>query len=455
MAIPHRIHSDAGRRCACSGRRDAFSVDVRRREWQLTPLRGDTTRGEPAFGYLTATAVSDYEIDLAWTNPSPPPTNDFIYLYSGSDCSSQIGGPNVLGAPSTSYDWEGFPADSTFSFEVTAVDSAGEGPPSNCAAATTFSLPPAPSGLTATAASVSEIDLLWTNPVGPLTDNFLYLFSGSDCSSQIGGPNVLGTPATSYAWVGFPANSTFSFEVSAVNSTGEGPPSNCATAATFGLPPAPTGLTAAAVSTTEIDLLWTNPVGPLTDNFLYLFSGSDCSSQVGGPNVLGTPATSYAWVGFPVSSTFSFEVSAVNSTGEGPQSGCASATTFGLPPAPTGLTATGVSTTEIDLTWTNPVGPLTADFLYLFSGSGCSSQIGGPTVLGAPTTSYAWVGFPVSSTFSFEVSAVNSTGEGPQSGCANAATLSDGPIQVPTGTTVTGGELLTATPPTITERAKG
>ncbi len=142
-----------------------------------------------------------------------------------------------------------------------------------------------------------------------------------------------------------------------------------------------------------------------------------------GPTVLGTPATSYAWVGFPVSSTFSFEVSAVNSTGEGPQSGCASATTFGLPPAPTGLTATGVSTTEIDLTWTNPVGPLTADFLYLFSGSGCSLQIGGPTVLGAPTTSYAWVGFPVSSTFSFEVSAVNSTGEGPPSNCASTTTL--------------------------------
>ncbi len=321
---------------------------------------------------LTATVVSTAQIDLSWTNPTGSLTDNILYFWVAASCSGSPSAFVDFGGVYQTYPATGLTPSATYSFEVTASSSGGQGPPSNCATATTFSLSP-PTGLAATVVSTAQIDLSWTNPTGSLTDNILYFWVAASCSGSPSAFVDFGGVYQTYPATGLTPSATYSFEVTASSSGGQGPPSNCATATTFSLSP-PTGLAATVVSTAQIDLSWTNPVGPLTDDFIYLFSGSDCSSQIGGPTVLGAPTTSYAWVGFPADSTFSFEVTAVDSTSEGPPSNCASCdhvrsaccTERGSPP-------TAASVPEIDLLWTNPVGPLTGNFLYLFSGSSCSS----------------------------------------------------------------------------------
>jgi len=373
---------------------------------------------------LTATALSPTEIGLSWTNPSGSLTDNHVYVYSGSTCS---GSPTVfdLGSVYTSYGAAPMTPSTSYSFEVTASNSGGEGPPSNCATATT---PPAgaPTGLTATALSPSEIGLSWTNPSGLLTDNKVYIYSGSTCS---GSPTVidLGGVYTSYADTSVSPTTNYSFEVTATTYGVEGPPSNCASATT---PPpgAPTGLVATTASAHRINLSWTNPWETLTTNTVYEYS-SGCSTLL--ETYVIAVATTYTATGLKSETTYCFTVSASMAGGAGPQSASASAMT--RPSAPTGLTATPISTSEIDLTWTNPSGTLTDSLASVTPGSSCSS---GFYDIGSVVQFFPWGGLAPATTYSFEVEAVYDGSASAPSACVTTATLPVPPA-APTGLTVT------------------
>ena len=93
-------------------------------------------------------------------------------------------------------------------------------------------------------------------------------------------------------------------------------------------PSAPTGLTASGVTTTTVNLEWTNPSGTLTDNRIYGYGGGACSGPTFWVWDLGAPGFHVDWSSLTPSTTFSWEVTAVSAGGEGPPSNCASATTL-------------------------------------------------------------------------------------------------------------------------------
>ena len=380
---------------------------------------------------LAATAISTTEIGLSWTNPSGYLTDNKVYVYSGSSCS---GSPTDfdLGGVYTSYAATGLTPTTNYSFEVTASTSGIEGPPSNCATATTPP-PGAPTGLVATTASAHKINLSWTNPWETLTANTVYEYS-SGCSTLL--DTYIIAVATTYTATGLKSATTYCFTVSASMSGGAGPQSASASATTFNAKPsAPTGLTATAASDSAIVLTWTNPSGTLTNNKVYIYSDSDCQSLIGSGSIGVT--TWFVWSGQPPSTTFSFEVTAVTNGGEGSPSNCAFATTFNAPPsAPTGLTATAASDSAIVLTWTNPSGTLTGNNVYIYSDSDCQSLIGSGSA-GGVTTSFVWSGQPSDTLYGFEVTAVTNGSEGPASNCAFATTF-NAPPPAPTGLTATG-----------------
>jgi hypothetical protein len=169
-------------------------------------------------------------------------TNYLVERCQGAGCSSfaQIATPT-----GTSLSDTGLSPGTTYSYRVRATDAAGNlGPYSSTATATTTAPdttpPSAPSGLTATAAGSSQINLAWT----AATDNVgvsSYLVErcqGAGCSSfaQIGT-----STATSFSSTGLTAGTSYSFRVRAQDAAGNtGAYSGTASATTTTVPTNPT-----------------------------------------------------------------------------------------------------------------------------------------------------------------------------------------------------------------------
>ncbi len=89
-------------------------------------------------------------------------------------------------------------------------------------------LPVAPSALTATAVSDTSIDLAWTAPSGIVASYNVYRGTTSD--GEAVSPVATSVPGNTYADTSLTKGSTYYYKVTAVNSTGEGPASNEASA---------------------------------------------------------------------------------------------------------------------------------------------------------------------------------------------------------------------------------
>src|SRR5207302_867202 len=115
-------------------------------------------------------------------------------------------------------------------------------------------------------------------------------------------------------------------------------------------PSVPTGLTANAVSSSQINLSWTAS----TDNV----GVSGYRVYRGGTQIATTSTTSFTDTGVLPSTTYSYTVAAYDAAGNvSAQSSPASATTPAPPDTtpptvPTGLTANAVSSSQINLAWT-------------------------------------------------------------------------------------------------------
>ena len=226
----------------------------------------------------------------------------------------------------------------------------------------------APSGLVATSISGTEIDLSWTNPSGEsLTDSLVNQSVGAGCSSPT--PIDLGSVSTSYAATGLAPATEFSFEVTASNATGFGPPSACVTAYTlYPTPPAPTNV---VVSTeplspphdyglTRIDVTWTaSSGGGLIGTNVSVFA-DDCSTPVAGPYPESGSATGATIGSLAAGTSYCFEVSSTTNGGEGAFSTPTSASiNTTLPDAPMAVVVTAASTSLFSVGWTDPSGNLT------------------------------------------------------------------------------------------------
>ena len=118
--------------------------------------------------------------------------------------------------------------------------------------------PLAPSNLTATAVSGSQINVSWTDNANN-EDGFL-LERSTDGTTFVRLAS-LGANVTSYSNGGLTAGTTYHYRVRAQNAGGYSVYSNTASAtpqAATTPPAAPTGLTAASVSQTQINLSWTD-----------------------------------------------------------------------------------------------------------------------------------------------------------------------------------------------------
>jgi YD repeat-containing protein len=414
--------------------------------------RADTTPPSAPTG-LHTTSVTAAEIDIAWTASTD---NVAVQSYkvdrcTGAGCSNfaQIATPWSTDLANTS----GITASSTFLYRVRAVDTSGN--ISGYSATLTVvtpsadtTAPAAPTGLSATAASSTAINLSWTastDNVG-VTGYLVERCVTSSCTySQVA------TPATtSFGDTGLTASTGYSYRVRATDAANNlSTYSNIGSATTQApsdttAPSTPTGLHTTAVSATEIDIAWTAS----TDNVgvqsykVDRCTGAGCSNfaQIATPWSTSLANTS----GITSGGTYIYRVRAVDASGN--ISGYSSTLTVvataadtTAPTAPTGLTATTASSTAINLSWTastDNVG-VTGYLVERCLTSSCTyTQIATPT-----TTSYSDTGLTGSTSYSYRVRAKDAANNfSGYSSTASATTQAAGdttPPTAPSGLTTT------------------
>jgi len=173
-----------------------------------TKAAADTTAPSVPAG-LSASATSSTQINLAWTASTDNVGVAAYKIYRG--------GTNVATSRTTSYTDSGLTAATAYSYKVSAVDAAGnESGQSVTATATTqpavvidTTKPSIPAGLTASAASSSQVTLAWTAS----TDNVKV----TGYKIYRGGVMVATATTTGYTDSGLTASTAYSYKVSAID----------------------------------------------------------------------------------------------------------------------------------------------------------------------------------------------------------------------------------------------
>lgn len=401
------------------------------------PAGATTAAGLPgAPRNLSANAVGSSRIDLRWTRPADDGgaritgyrievSQDRRRTWSVLD--------DVTGANTTRYSHTGLPPNTTRHYRVSAVNRSGAGRFSNVDWATTApDLPAAPTALEAMAEGTSRIDLSWTAPgeTGgvPLIGYRIEVSENAGRSWRVLVPTTRST-GTSYSHSGLPAGATRHYRVSAINQVGIGQPSGTAAATTgSSVPGAPTALSAAANGTSQIDLRWRAPDhdgGRRISGYRIEVSengGTTWSDLVANT---GNSNTGYSHTGLEPATTRHYRVSAINALGAGEPSNTATATTDAtVPDAPTGLVATAVDATQIDLSWTAPGydggAPIIGYRIEVSEDGAAWANLVANT--GVTNTTFLHIGLEPGSTRYYRVSAINSAGIGMPSGVASAST---------------------------------
>ncbi|MBI3008434.1 MAG: fibronectin type III domain-containing protein, partial [Candidatus Omnitrophica bacterium] len=186
---------------------------------------------------------------------------------------------------------------------------------------------------------------------------------------------------------------------------------------TFALSPtAPSGLSASAALASQIDLSWTDNSSNETGFRIERKTGaSGTYSEIATPTA---NTTTYNDTGLSESTTYYYRVRAYNASGNSSYSNEANALT--LAAAPSGLSGTAASASQIDLTWVDNSSGETGFRIERKAGAGGTySEI---AILTSDTTTYSDTGLSESTTYYYRVRAYNASGNSSYSDEANAAT---------------------------------
>ncbi len=369
---------------------------------------------------LTATPVSSSRINLAWTDNA---TNESGYKVERSADGVSFSLLAITGANAVSYSNTSLTSSTPYHYRVAATNGSHDSAYSNVAPATTLAPPAAPSNLVATAVSTSRINLTWV-------DNSTYE-QGFKVERSSDGVNfaqiaVLGANATSYANLSLAAGTAYHYRVRAYDGPNHSGYSNVASATTQTLA-APTSLTATPVSSSRINLAWTDNASNEAGFALERSTDGVSFTQIAWP---GANVTSFANLSL-ASGAYSYRVRAYEGSNSSGFSNVASATTLAPPAAPSNLVATAASTSRINLSWTDNA-TYEQGFKVERSSDGVNfAQI---AVLAANAASYANLSLAAGTTYHYRVRAYDGPNHSGYSSVASATTQT---LAAPTGLTAT------------------
>ncbi len=393
---------------------------------------GDSPYSDPSYvsivpaapSNLTASPYLTWEITITWATNS-----------ADQDGFAIERAPDAGGAPGTwvqiatqgrdfvAYSDVGLTAGTTYWYRIRAFNSVGYSPYSNVASATTLSIPTAPSNLIATSVSGSpQISLGWvlnsTNASGFEIERALDNSGAPGTWGQIA--IAFGSHTTNYNDSSAASGTIYWYRVRAYNIIGNSPYSNFASAGTTGTPPAPANLVAMVVASNRVDLGWSSNSGNVTGFAIERAVGNGSFTQIGTVN---SNITTYSDYGVMTNKTYHYQMRSYNSYGYSTYTPQVSVTIPGLPLGPSSLTATVVSSNQINLVWkdnaTNEVGYKVERSLDNLGSPGTWGQIG---TVSTNVTSYSDTGLAATTRYWYRVRATNVSGDSPYSNLANAST---------------------------------
>ncbi len=250
----------------------------------------------------------------------------------------------VGGANATSYTVTGLTNDVMYTFQLRAVASDSHSPASDRLNVTPKAVPYSPTNLSA-AGGNGQVALSWDDPEDDTITGYKYSTDGGTTFAEIGGS---GATTTTYTVTGLTNGVTHTLALRAVNDLGNGAPS---TVSALMVPVAPANLSAAP-GDGKVALSWADPGNATITKYQYSTDGGAIFSDFdGGINSATTANTVTDLTNYQ---EYSFQIRAVNASGEGPASNSASATPrIGKPAKPTGLGAVA-GDEKVTLSWTDP-----------------------------------------------------------------------------------------------------
>ena len=186
-------------------------------------------------------------------------------------------------------------------------------------------------------------------------------------------------------------------------------------------PTDPTSLTALTVSSSQINLSWTDNAD--NESGFKIEQSTDGTFTNPTITIVGANVTTYSATGLSAATTYYYRVRAYNSAGDSGYSNTASATTSSGPPAdPSNLTATAVSKTQINLSWADNSSNEDGFKIEQCRVPPCKSfsQI---AQVGPGITTYSNTGLRQNTTYRYRVRAFNVNGNSGYSDTASAKTF--------------------------------
>lgn len=248
---------------------------------------------------LSALSVSSSQILLTWSASSSTDVLGYKVYQDGTE---------VATVTSTVYIVPGLSASTSYTFTVKAFDGAtnlsdASTPASatTSAAATDTTKPTAPTGLTATVVSSTQIDLSWTASTDAVGVAGYIVYRDGTAAAKVF--------TTNFSDIGLTANTSYAYTVIAFDGAGnKSAASSSATGSTSTTttdtiaPTAPTNLTATAVSRSEINLSWTASTDAVGVSGYYVYRGTTKIGTV--------TSTTYSDTGLSASTEYCYTVKA-------------------------------------------------------------------------------------------------------------------------------------------------
>lgn len=370
---------------------------------------------------LTATAKSNGNIDLSWNGSADA---DGYNVYRSLDSANWS---MIATVHTTKYSDTSAVANTTYYYEVTAYNTAGESDTSNAVSAMAIAAvkPNAPTALTASANASGDIELNWTASAD--ADGY-YVYRDDSTTSWTKIATVSGT---SYTDTAVTPNMEYTYYVSAYNAGGESDSSNNVMAmfVKLNIPDAPTSLTAIPNNLTEsISLTW-NASANATGYKLYRSTDSTNWTMINSDTTTLVTDTTVS-----VNVLYYYYATAFNADGESGASNVVSAmiTKPVKPAAPKNLTASANSNGDIDLSWSGSTG---ADGYNVYRTQDVTSTW--DNIATVTSASYTDTTVNTDTVYYYRVTAINTAGESDSSNVASAIVVSVSKPDAPTALVAT------------------